>query len=101
MNHLIPISLYFKLRTAYRKGSVKIPTDYKHLDLIHQDKLLVNDIIDYKSDSVDILVFMEPVFSDEYKITTAGKNLLISINWRIFFVVFGLIITVLGWRLFF
>ncbi|SUM66737.1 hypothetical protein [Staphylococcus nepalensis] len=97
MNYFIPPSLYFKLLTAYRRGSVKVDETYKHFDLINEERLLENEIIDYNTEPVGGYDLIMPTFSDEYKLTTKGKTLLFRINWAIFFCIIGVFGAVIGW----
>lgn len=89
MNYFIPPSLYFKLLTAYRKGSVKIPNDYKHLDWIDEDKLLKcqNSVVE-----LDTSYYIDHFYikrGDIYALTTVGKTLFFRISW-------GLVIALIG-----
>lgn len=86
--------------TAYRKGEVKIPDDYKHLDWIKEDKLLEAEatgggIIDKRSRTPRLKLF----YSDKFKLTTKGKTLFFRITWGLSIAAFGLVGAVIGWAI--
>lgn len=100
MNYFIPPSLYFKLLTAHRKGEVKIPDDYKHLDWIKEDKLLEAEatgagVIDKNSRTPRLKLF----YNNKFELTTKGKTLFFRITWGLFIAAFGLIGAVISWAI--
>jgi len=100
MNYFIPPSLYFKLLTAYRKGEVKIPHDYKHLDWIKEEKLLEAEptgagILDKSSHIPRVRLF----YKDKFELTTKGKTLFFRITWGLSLAAFGLAGAVITWAI--
>lgn len=99
MNYFIPPSLYFKLLTAYRNGSVKISNDYQHLDWIDEDKLLKCQNSTIELDSDYYVDHFRTKRGDTYALTTVGKTLFFRVTWGLSIAAFSLVGALIGWAI--
>lgn len=77
---MLNISMFLKLRTCIRKGKVKMPSDYKHLDYMLSKNWITRNITDFKNESTKGLFFMIPQYDDYATITKEGEDKYYSVR---------------------
>ncbi|MCQ9301398.1 hypothetical protein NQ043_09690 [Staphylococcus hyicus] len=76
------LSIFLKLCQGVKEGKIKLNSDYKHYDYMIDKGWVIPIIDDYKSDEVEDLVFIMPVYADYVEITPSGIEYFYNIRNR-------------------
>lgn len=74
------ISMFLKLRTCVREGSVKMPSDYKHFEYMLSKNWIVPTIVYYNTDLNEDTPLMIPKYSDYVEATREGEEKYYSVK---------------------
>lgn len=74
------ISMFLKLRTCVREGSVKMPSDYKYFEYMLSKNWIVPTIVYYNTDLNEDTPLMTPKYSAYVEATREGEEKYYSVK---------------------
>lgn len=74
------ISMFLKLRTCVREGSVKMPSDYKHFEYMLSKNWIVPTIVYYNTDLNEDTPLMIPQYGNYVEATREGEEKYYSVK---------------------
>lgn len=99
LDYFMPPSLYIKLLIAYFRGKVLVKVEYRHLDLIKEDKLLKKIRIKNTITTSENGFMVNGIYGAEYKLSTLGKKAFLKTTRGLGYAIFTFIGIVIGWIL--